>query len=392
MSDWSAQGNTFGELPPLSVYVHVPWCVRKCPYCDFNSHASGTGEIPEAAFLRRLNEDIAQDAPLAQGRPIESIFFGGGTPSLLSASAVSEILEDLDQQIGISGNAEITLEANPGTFEAKRFSGFRQAGVNRLSIGVQSFHDRQLKALGRIHSASEAEKAFGIARQAGFNNINLDLMHGLPDQTVENAMADLEKALALEPEHLSWYQLTIETNTEFYNRPPEIPHDETLWEIQQQGMQRLKQGGFEQYEVSAYARSGQQCRHNLNYWQYGDYLGVGPGAHGKYSLSGQAPDIRRTRKTRLPDNYLNLNKPLVRLEETVELADRPFDYFMNCLRLRMPVNLRHFELRTGLDITGIEHTLKHLLEQGWIQRDNDFIATTDSGYLYLNDVLACWLE
>lgn len=319
------------QLPPLSAYVHVPWCIRKCPYCDFNSHAASAESIPEQAFIRRLSEDIRQDAALAQGRNIETLFFGGGTPSLLSANAIAEILSELDKHIGFAPNAEITLEANPGTVEAQRFYGYRSAGINRLSIGVQSFNDAHLQALGRIHNAGDASRAVTTAREAGFDNINLDLMHGLPKQSPAEAMSDLQTAISLAPEHLSWYQLTIEANTEFYNSPPPIPEDDTLWDIQQAGQQILASAGFSQYEVSAYAQPGKECRHNLNYWQYGDYLGIGPGAHGKYSRQ-RTTDIIRTRKTRLPKDYLNTNKPLVRLEEPVAETDRPFDYFINSLR------------------------------------------------------------
>jgi oxygen-independent coproporphyrinogen-3 oxidase len=342
--------------------------------------------------LQRINEDIRQDSALAQGRSIETLFFGGGTPSLLSASAIEEIIMTLDNQIGLASNAEITLEANPGTVEAQKFKGFRSAGVNRLSIGIQSFNDKHLHTLGRIHNADEARQAFTTARAAGFDNINLDLMHGLPQQSLSNAMSDLHSALSLAPEHLSWYQLTIEANTEFYNSPPPIPEDDALWEIQQAGQEKLAQAGFNQYEVSAYAQADKECRHNLNYWQYGDYIGIGPGAHGKYTRFSDHTDIIRTRKTRLPKDYLNKNKPLVRLEESVEQSDRPFDYFMNSLRLRKPTSLSRFEAFTGVPLSHIEPKLSELQNKGLLKRNKDLIATTEAGYLYLNDILACWLE
>ncbi|TXR51434.1 radical SAM family heme chaperone HemW [Reinekea thalattae] len=381
------------ELPKLSAYVHVPWCVRKCPYCDFNSHAADADNIPEAEFLQRIEQDIKQDAGLAQGRKIESLFFGGGTPSLLSAQAIGRIIELLAQHVGFSDGAEITLEANPGTVEADRFIGYRKAGVNRLSMGIQSFNDDHLKVLGRIHSADEAKTAFALAREAGFDNINLDLMHGLPEQTLQQALADLNSAIELAPEHLSWYQLTIEANTEFYNKPPAIPDDDRLWEIQQAGQERLAEAGYNQYEVSAYAKQQRQCRHNLNYWRYGDYLGIGPGAHGKYS-HWQADElhITRTRKTRLPRDYLNQQKPLVRLEESVPLEDRPFDYFMNSLRLRESTDLADFINFTSVPLAHIEPTLQLLQEKGFIDWQSNSIVTTTKGYLYLNEVLACWLE
>ncbi len=381
-------------LPPLSAYVHIPWCVRKCPYCDFNSHAVSNSGIPEAEFLKRIREDILQDAPLAQGRKLQSIFFGGGTPSLLTELAIGHIIQWLKQHIGFVDNIEITLEANPGTVEANRFAGFYQAGVNRLSIGVQSFHDPFLKTLGRIHSASEAIQAINIAKQVGFDNFNIDLMHGLPGQSEQQALDDLRQAMSLSPTHISWYQLTIEANTEFYRQPPTLPADEVLWDIQQAGQALLAQQGYQQYEVSAYAKNGQFSRHNLNYWRYGDYLGIGPGAHGKASTltPEHGIDIIRTKKTRLPKDYLNIERPLVRHEEPVELNDRPFDYFINTLRLRQPCSLTHFQSATGVPLSHIEPILNKLVERDWIKWNDDLISTTDTGYLYLNDVLSFWLE
>jgi len=382
------------SLPPLAIYVHVPWCIRKCPYCDFNSHASKAEDIPETDYLNRIHEDIRQDASLAQGRKAQSVFFGGGTPSLLSAEAIGQIIRWLEQYIGLSDAAEITLEANPGTVEAHRFAGFRAAGVNRLSIGVQSFDDRFLQTLGRIHSAGEAVRAIEIARQAGFDNFNIDLMHGLPDQSEAEALADLQQAVALAPSHISWYQLTIEANTEFYHQPPILPADETLWDIQQAGQLYLANEGFSQYEVSAYARTGEQSQHNLNYWRYGDYLGLGPGAHGKYTRQ-QAQgglNIIRTKKTRLPKDYLASDRPLVRQEESIGLADRPFDFFINAFRLREAVSLCQFEQITGVPSATLTPVLTLLLERGLISWHEDLVATTDTGYLHLNDVLSYWLE
>lgn len=379
-------------LPPLSVYVHIPWCVRKCPYCDFNSHAADIADIPVSEYLQRFEEDLRQDAPLAQGRRIHSVFFGGGTPSLMPAQAIETILTQLDQYIGFESNAEITLEANPGTFEAEKFAGFRSAGVNRLSIGVQSFEDRFLQRLGRIHSGDNAIEAIKQAQLVGFNNFNIDLMHGLPEQTLELALKDIDQAIALAPTHISWYQLTIEPNTEFYRQPPPLPADDTLWDIQQAGQERLSEAGYHQYEVSAYAQDGQRCAHNLNYWRYGDYLGLGPGAHGKFTRHNGTIDIVRTRKTRLPKDYLNPSRPLARIEEPVTLDDRPFDYFINTLRLREPVSLNHLENATGLSRKQIEPQLNYLLERQWIEWNGDLFSTTESGYLYLNEVLSCWLS
>jgi len=379
---------------PLSVYVHVPWCVRKCPYCDFNSHELNPEQIPEADYLTRLFEDLDQDSPLAQGRPVTSIFFGGGTPSLLSPHAIGEILERLDQRLGLAPDCEITLEANPGTVDESRFQGFRTAGVNRLSIGVQSFQARQLERLGRIHDPDQARHAVDRARAIGFDNFNIDLMHGLPEQTEAEALDDLDQAIALAPTHLSWYQLTIEPNTEFYRKPPELPQDDTLWAIQEAGQARLADAGYRQYEVSAYALQGRECRHNLNYWGYGDYLGIGPGAHGKVTWPATDREplrIVRTRKTRLPKDYLNPDRLLVRHEETVAIEDRPFDYFINTLRLVDGMPLADFEPATGLPYSDIKPTVDRQIERGLLQIHSGRLSTTPQGFLYLNDILAEWL-
>lgn len=381
------------NLPPLAIYVHVPWCVRKCPYCDFNSHAAAAHEIPEAEFVTQLKHDLSQDAALAQGRRAHSVFFGGGTPSLLSERAVADIIDALHQSVGLTSDAEITLEANPGTAEAQKFAGYARAGVNRLSIGVQSFKSKHLARLGRIHKGDEAIRASEYAHRAGISNFNIDLMHGLPDQDERQALDDIDQAIALAPQHISWYQLTIEANTEFFRQPPPLPADETLWAIQQAGQARLAEHGFEQYEVSAYAKAGQRSRHNLNYWQYGDYLGIGPGAHGKYSqYTDSGLSIVRTRKTRLPKDYLRNDRLLVRHEERVAIEDRAFDYFINTLRLRQSTTLRHFEATTGLASAHILPTVQQLIERGWMQQQGEEIGTTEQGYLYLNDVLSYWLD
>lgn len=378
------------KLPSLAVYVHVPWCVRKCPYCDFNSHAADPDTIPEADYLAKLFEDLDQDLPLAQGRRIDTLFFGGGTPSLLTDGAIAAILNRLEQRIGFSDQAEITLEANPGTLDESRFRGYRQAGVNRLSIGVQSFHEAQLQRLGRIHSAQQAQLAMSAARAAGFERINLDLMHGLPDQTHTEALADLNQAIALAPEHISWYQLTIEPNTAFYRSPPVLPEDEALWAIAESGQARLHEAGYRQYEVSAYARPGEACRHNLNYWGYGDYLGLGPGAHGKITLVDHNRLVR-TRKTRLPRDYLNGDRLLVRHEEDIAEADRPFDYFINSLRLTEGMPVEHFTEATGLPWSNISGKIDRLVKQGLLEIDQQRLRTTARGFLYLNDILSEWL-
>ena len=295
----SPAGSPF-VLPPLALYVHIPWCVRKCPYCDFNSHAAGPN-LPEDEYVAALLADLDQDLAQAQGRELTSIFFGGGTPSLFSASALGRILEGVERRIGFAGDIEITLEANPGTFEQAKFSAYRRLGINRLSIGVQSFQSAQLKALGRIHDGDEAIRAADMARAAGFDNFNLDLMHGLPGQDVAAALDDLRTAIAQAPTHLSWYQLTMEPNTVFWNQPPELPEDDTLWDIQEAGQALLAEHGFVQYETSAYARDNQRARHNLNYWTFGDFLGIGAGAHAK--LSSADGQVRRSWKTTSSTTY-----------------------------------------------------------------------------------------
>lgn len=380
------------SLPPLTAYVHFPWCLRKCPYCDFNSHQQAQDAIPIRRYLQRLGEDIEQDAQLAQGRELTAIFFGGGTPSLMSAAAISQILNELARFHSFRPGIEITLEANPGTFESAKFADFAAAGVNRLSIGVQSFQNQFLARLGRLHSAQEATDAIRQARRIGFDNFNIDLMHGLPGQDPADATADLTHAINLEPSHISWYQLTIEQNTEFYRQPPPLPTEQTLWDIHQAGHQQLQEAGFIQYEVSAFAHSGHSSQHNLNYWRYGDYLGLGPGAHGKITWISDDTQIVRTRKTRLPKDYLDARRPLVRLEEPVAADERPFDYLMNLLRLREPVSLRHFEQTTGLKAASLQPVLGTLTEKGLIRLDGHSLTTTATGYRYLNDVLVHWLD
>lgn len=286
------------ELPPLSLYIHIPWCVQKCPYCDFNSHGQN-GELPQEAYVDALLEDLRQDLHLVQGRQIHTIFIGGGTPSLFDALQIKRILDGANALIPFSDNIEITMEANPGTLEHDDFSAYRAAGVTRLSIGVQSFSKDKLNLLGRIHDQNEAQVAAQKASQAGYLSFNLDLMHGLPNQSFAEAMADIDTAAALNPPHLSWYQLTIEPNTLFHSKPPQLPDDEALWHIYEQGQQKLAALGYEQYEISAYAKPGYQCKHNLNYWQFGDYLGIGCGAHGKVTLP-EENRIIRTVKLNIP--------------------------------------------------------------------------------------------
>ncbi|SIS42994.1 radical SAM family heme chaperone HemW [Neptunomonas antarctica] len=375
-------------LPPLSLYIHIPWCVRKCPYCDFNSHAV-KGEIPEAAYVAALLRDLQLEQPAAQGREIDTIFIGGGTPSLFTADAIAQILDGANQIIPFSRDIEITMEANPGTFEQERFAGYLNAGVNRLSVGVQSFNPTHLKALGRIHSGDEAKKAIMAAGELGFPHLNIDLMHGLPDQTPEQALHDLETAIALGPDHLSWYQLTIEPNTEFFNKPPIIPQDETLWDIQQAGQSLIATAGFQQYEVSAYAKGSQaRARHNLNYWQFGDYIGIGAGAHGKVSFPEQDLILRRW-KQRSPKAYLQSINPLGG-EQEIAREDRPFEFMMNALRLIEGVDESCFPQRTYMPLSDIADSLstartRNLLEASRLQ-------ATPQGQLFLNDLLETFIS
>ncbi len=376
-------------LPPLSLYVHIPWCVRKCPYCDFNSHRAGDN-LPEADYVQRLLADLQQSLPAVQGRRLHSVFFGGGTPSLFSPDAIAEVLSAAERYIGFEAGAEITMEANPGTFEQEKFRGFRAAGVNRLSIGVQSFSDLHLQQLGRIHSAGEAVRAVAMAREAGFDNLNIDLMHGLPGQTPADACADLQQALALQPEHLSWYQLTIEPNTEFYRRPPLLPEDDTLADIQQAGEVILAQAGLQQYEVSAFARPGRRSRHNLNYWQFGDYLGIGAGAHGKITWP-QPGRIERTRMTRLPQHYLQREETGLAAAEPVDADELALEFMMNALRLCDGVERRLFGERTGLPWSQVAGVYGNLCERGLVVADEARIATTSLGQRYLNEVLSAFL-
>ena len=373
------------QLPPLSLYIHVPWCIRKCPYCDFNSHAL-KGELPEQQYVQALLQDLASEQHLIQERELHTIFIGGGTPSLMSADSYHSLFEGLQKQITFSENMEITMEANPGTFEQERFNGFRAAGINRLSIGVQTFDDVSLKQLGRIHTANEAQRAVAMARKAGFENINLDLMHGLPGQTEAMAMHDLEQAIQLSPEHLSWYQLTIEPNTVFWTKPPTLPQDDTLWSIQEQGQEKLAQNGYLQYEISAYSQKGRQARHNLNYWQFGDFLGIGAGAHGKVTdlKTGQ---IKRNWKTRAPSDYLNPNKSYLAGERSLDADDLPVEFMMNALRLREGVSAELFSQRTGLNLDILQPALEKARSMGLLVKDNSRLQPSEKGSLFLNELL-----
>ena len=379
------------SLPPLSLYIHIPWCVRKCPYCDFNSHAAPE-QLPEDTYVQALMDDLDIELSLIQGRPLQSIFIGGGTPRLFSAQAIGQILQGVAARTPFADDIEITLEANPGTFELARFEGFRNAGVNRLSIGVQSFNAEHLQRLGRIHNPIEALAAARAAVEI-FPRVNLDLMHGLPEQTPTEAMDDLQQALEINPGHLSWYQLTIEPNTEFHARPPSLPMDEALWEIQEQGQALLEKTGYRQYEISAYARPGQQARHNLNYWQFGDYIGIGAGAHGKtsrFDATGQL-QIQRRHKQRRPKAYLD---PARRLAGNgpIALEDRPFEFMLSALRLSEGVSSDLFKTRTGVSLSSVETLLQQARQRELLINDTTRLAPTPLGRLFLNDLLSLFLN
>ncbi|SUD38172.1 coproporphyrinogen III oxidase [Ectopseudomonas mendocina] len=376
-------------LPPLALYIHIPWCVRKCPYCDFNSHAAGP-TLPEEEYVDALLADLDIDLQHVHGRPLTSIFFGGGTPSLFSDCALGRLLEGVEQRVGFAPDIEITLEANPGTFEQAKFKGYRSLGINRLSIGVQSFQEAKLKALGRIHDGSEAVRAADMARAAGFDNFNLDLMHGLPEQSIEDALFDLRTAISQGPTHLSWYQLTMEPNTVFWSQPPTLPEDDLLWDIQEAGQALLAAEGYAQYEVSAYARPGKQARHNLNYWTFGDFLGIGAGAHAK--LSAPAGRIQRTWKTRLPKDYLDPAKVFQAGERVLEASELPFEYLMNVLRLTGGAPAELFSQRTGLPLQQLEQARREAERQGLLQADPTRLVATAKGQLFLNDLLQLFLD
>jgi len=375
------------DIPPLALYIHIPWCVRKCPYCDFNSHAVG-GQIPERAYVGALIADLEQDLPQVAGRVLETIFIGGGTPSLFEPEAIAALLEAIGQRLPLAPDLEVTLEANPGTAECGKFRGFREAGVNRLSIGIQSFNDRQLQHLGRIHDRGEAISAVSIAAEAGYNNVNLDLMFGLPDQSQADALSDIRAALDLNPTHLSFYQLTLEPNTLFHKHPPPLPEDELIWSMQAACQSLIAEQGFRQYEVSAYAREGFRCRHNLNYWQFGDYLGIGAGAHGKLTdvATGR---ITRTWKVRRPQHYLEgAGRPeSIGGSDAVARQDLPLEFLMNHLRLREGFAGATFVERTGLPQEALEPVLSVCIEAGLLERQDDVIRCSDTGWRFLDNVL-----
>lgn len=380
------------QLPPLSLYVHIPWCVQKCPYCDFNSHGLKS-ELPEQEYVSHLLADLDQDLSYVQGRELHSIFIGGGTPSLFSAESIQALLQGIQARIPFADDIEITMEANPGTVESARFAGYVAAGVTRFSIGVQSFQAPQLKGLGRIHGQDEACRAAQLANnllQDGLQSFNLDLMHGLPQQTVADALSDLQQAIDLAPPHLSWYQLTIEPNTAFASKPPVLPEDDLLWDIQEQGHELLTAFGYHQYETSAYAKPGYRCRHNLNYWRFGDYLGIGCGAHGKVT-SPSLGTIVRTVKVKHPKGYMDLTKPYMDSQVSIEAQDLPFEFFMNRFRLLEACPKAEFSAYTGLPVETVTPILAKAATLGLIIDTDTEWQITAKGVRYLNELLQLFL-
>ena len=371
------------QQPPLSLYVHLPWCERKCPYCDFNSHV--TEALPEEAYVDALLHDLRTELH-GETRPLETVFIGGGTPSLFSVPAISTLLAGIRDQAALPDDAEITLEANPGSTDSAKLAGFAAAGVTRFSVGVQSFDDDALHRLGRIHKRSAARAALEAAARSGASSFNVDLMHGLPEQTVNAGLSDLEQAQAAP--HLSWYQLTIERNTQFFNDPPQLPVEDTLATLERRGAERLTAAGYERYEISAWARPGQQCRHNLNYWRFGDYLAIGAGAHGKVtSADGR---ILRYAKTRLPADYLGEGGISRRATRELGAEDRRGEFAMNALRLREGFSRRLFSERTALSWSGMEPIVAALEKQGLLIREREQVRCSEQGWRFLDDVVAAF--
>jgi oxygen-independent coproporphyrinogen-3 oxidase len=383
--------------PPLSLYVHMPWCVKKCPYCDFNSHGLRSEPPPYAQYIDHLLADLDADradfAPALEGRPVVSVFFGGGTPSLFAPELIARLLDGVRERLPLVDDVEITLETNPGTVEHGSFDGYLAAGVNRISFGIQSFDDDKLRRLGRIHSAGEAEAAVKSAQDAGYANINLDLMYALPKQELDGALADVERAVALKPTHISHYQLTLEPNTAFAANPPPLPDDDHAWAMQEACEARLDAAGYGQYEISAYAQPGRRCVHNLNYWQFGDYLGIGAGAHGKLS-DAAGGQVRRRWKTRGPRAYLDAAGGPARIggDHTVGAGELPFEYMLNALRLVDGVPMAAFAERTGLPPQRIAAALAAAVRRGWLHDDPQRLHTTALGQRFLNDVIGVFLD
>ena len=381
----------FSEAIPLSLYIHIPWCVRKCPYCDFNSHAI-RDKLPEQAYVDALLADLEFDLPRVWGRRIETVFIGGGTPSLFSPEAIDKLLSGVRARLLLRPEAEITLEANPGTVEQVKFAEFRAAGVNRLSIGIQSFNDEHLQKLGRIHGRNEAVRAAESARQAGFDNFNLDLMYGLPGQNPAQALDDLHTTIDLAPSHFSYYQLTLEPNTLFHRYPPSLPDDDTLWDMQERGQALLAEHGYQQYEISAYAQAGRCCAHNLNYWRFGDYLGIGAGAHGKLSDLAEGA-IYRLWKRKNPRDFLNYAGSEANLGAVNRLTDTelPLEFMLNALRLTDGVSVELFRQHTGLGLNTIQNMLDQACARGLLSVTAGGLKPTELGQRFLNELLELFM-
>ena len=376
--------NNFLELPPLALYIHYPWCVKKCPYCDFNSHE---GSIHNG-YIKALLKDLDDDLKFIQNRKIHSIFIGGGTPSLMSIEDAYELFDGLNERLSISKNIEITLEANPGTFEVEKFAEFRKAGINRLSVGVQSFKDNQLKFLGRIHSGGDALRAISEAKKVGFDNLNIDLMYGLKDQTIDMCLEDVMQAIELKPSHISFYQLTLEPNTLFAKYPPKLPIDEKIWDMGEQGAALLNQNGFRQYEVSAY--SERPSEHNINYWKFGDYIGIGAGAHGKIT-DVESQQIFRTLKPKSPKDYLSKMQTGEDISTKKEVDNVAFEFMLNSLRLKDGFSSSLFESRTGLLIKSLSSELGRAENLGLLENKNNWIKPTSKGFNFLNELQEIFL-
>lgn len=388
----------FTSNPPLSLYIHLPWCIKKCPYCDFNSHATDKDALPETTYIDALISDLESELPRIWGRPIASIFIGGGTPSLFSAEAIDRLMAALRSRLTFYHNTEVTMEANPGSAEAERFKAYRESGINRLSIGVQSFDDKKLKSLGRVHNSAEAINAVAMAKAAGFEEINIDLMFGLPEQSITEAMSDLQMAIQQQPTHISWYQLTLEPNTVFYSRPPVLPDDDLLWTMQEQGQACLSDNGFNQYEISAYAKTSSagvnhQCRHNLNYWQFGDYLGIGAGAHGKLTHVAHGK-IERYARHRIPQRYLEkvVAGSAITEARILHRDELPLEFMMNALRLNDGFHPSLYFEHTGLPLNQIQKQLEQAEASSLLEWSIDKIKPTENGQRYLNDLLEIFMK
>lgn len=377
----------FTKPLPLSLYVHIPWCVRKCPYCDFNSHEAKK-PIPEELYVTTLLQELNESHPFIHDRSLISIFFGGGTPSLFSAKAIEQILTGINRAIPLGSHTEITLEANPGTIDQVRFNDFRLSGINRLSLGIQSLQDEKLKILGRIHDRNHALRAITTAQKAGFSNINLDLMYGLPHQSIDDALEDIETALAFYPTHLSWYQLTIEPNTLFHHQPPPLPPDDFIWEMQLAGQACIQQAGLQQYEVSAYSLRDKTCLHNQNYWEFGDYLGIGAGAHSKITHDAK---VTRFSQVKHPHDYLDPAKRQLQNRNVLSEQELIFEFMLNALRLTQGIPIALFSDCTGLAVERIEPLLIQAKQRGLLMDNPAVICPTDLGKRFLNDLMGMFL-